>query len=113
MSVEKIKVYADDLIQNAMRIMKWEGLKHVCVFNQQNELVGTLHFDDVRLKENQDKSVEEVMHCNFHKIYGELDAEIGINAVVHEKDHCLPVYENKKIVGILNIENLFPYSEFN
>ncbi len=113
MSTEEIKVYEDDQINNILRVMKWEGLNHVCVFNEENQLVGTLHFDEVRRVQNQAKKASELMHKNFHKIYGEVDAEIGKKAILKEKDHCLPVFEDKKIIGILNIENIYQFNEFN
>lgn len=107
MSIEEISVYQDDPVKSALRIMQWEGLKHACVFDEQNEIVGTLHLDEVLKKENQNKIVKEIMHKDFHMIYGALDSEAGKKAVLREKDHCLPVFENKKIIGILNAEDLF------
>ncbi|MBN20211.1 MAG: hypothetical protein CL678_02900 [Bdellovibrionaceae bacterium] len=106
MSTEEIKIYENDLVKNAKKIMNWEGLKHVCVFSEDNELVGTLHYDDIHFQRNKDKKVMDIMHRDYHKIYGELDAEIGKRAVLLEKDHCLPVFENKEIVGILNLEDI-------
>jgi predicted transcriptional regulator len=113
MSVEEIKVYENDDLQNAKSIMEWEGLKHVCVFNEENKLAGTLHYEDIKHINDKNKTVHELMHTSYHKIYGSLDAEVGKKSVIKEKDHCLPVFENQKIIGILNIEDIFDAKEFN
>lgn len=113
MAKEEIKIFFDDNISNALRIMDWEGLKHVCVFNCSNKLIGILNYEDAKKVKNRKTLVKEVMHRNFHTIYGMLDADVGIQSVIDEPEHCLPVYENKKVVGILNIENIFTPNEFN
>jgi len=112
MSVEKVRVFENDNIRNALDIMFWEDLFHVCVFNENHDLVGILHFSDAKSAEDKTIAVKEVMNTKFEKIYGGVSAELGKKAVVQNKDHSMPVFEKKKIIGILNIENIHEYSQY-
>lgn len=113
MSTEEIKIYHDDQIEMALRIMEWEGLKHVCVFDDSDKLVGILNFQDAVKEKSKKKLVASLMHNDFHKIYGFLDADVGKKFVLKERDHCMPVFENQKIVGILSIEDYYSPNCFN
>ncbi|MFT6632701.1 MAG: putative transcriptional regulator [Bacteriovoracaceae bacterium] len=113
MSQEEIKIYQDDELETAERIMDWEGLKHVCVFDHNDELVGVLNYENVKKEKKLHLRVRYLMHTDFHRIYGQLDAQEGLKAVINEPDHCMPVIENQKIIGILSVEDFYFASDFN
>jgi len=112
MSVEKVRVYENDDIESVLNVMFWEDLLHTCVFDERNNLVGILHFNDALSIQNKNTPIKQVMKKNFEIIYGGLSAEVGKKALIENDDHCLPVFENQKIIGILNIENVIEYSQY-
>ncbi len=113
MNIEEIQIYRDDTIETAIRIMEWEGLAHACVFDHQEKLVGVVNFEELLKVKKKSDAVNAYMHQDFHKIYGLLDADTGIKAVMKERYHCMPVFENQRIIGILNYESLFDVRYYN
>ena len=63
-----------------------------------------MSYEKIKSIQNGEKKIGCFMKKNFQKIYGMIDAEVGKKRVRREKDHCMPVFENRKVVGILSAE---------
>lgn len=111
MDEEKVKIFENDPVIEVIRLMTWESILHACIFNENEELVGVINLNDLKKTRNKNTLVKDVMHRNFHKILGCIDAEIGIEIVNHEPDHCLPVIEDGVVTGILCVDNIESFLE--
>ena len=114
MTTELFTVRPDDLIDLAASIMDWRHVRHVPVENAQGELVGLVsHRGILRhvakgLGKNQIETVavRDIMRSNPVCGTPDMPTTEAIRLMREKKLSCLPILEDKNLVGIVTDHDL-------
>lgn len=114
---EEMRIYELDSLEQVKQIMEWEGIFHCCVIDENEKLVGMIDLESIKKLERH-KGLEGLMaadicHRPTHVLLGSMDAQRGVLTVVGDRYHSCPVFENGKVIGILNIEEVYPAQMFH
>ncbi len=109
MSTDLFTVRPDDLIDLAASVMDWRHIRHVPVEDNEGHLVGLVsHRDLLRLlaqglinRPTQTITVREIMRQNPITVEPGTPTLEALAIMRREGVGCLPVVENKKLVGIV------------
>ena len=124
MQTDIVTLRTNDTLDVAEDIMRMGRLRHLPVIQANNRLVGMVSQRDLLraslssvLKESayqQQKwlgkiAVRDVMSKGVVAIEADADIEEALNVLLIEKFGCLPVVEEKKLVGVLTETDLLEY----
>ncbi|MBQ0787929.1 MAG: CBS domain-containing protein [Oceanihabitans sp.] len=109
MNTDIFSVDKKDSLELVLHMMQWKNIHHMPVINNQKDLIGLLSWSDVKTHLNE---IEESTKCvsNFMK-----EAVITTTQYTTVKEakmcmqkhqiSCLPVVENKKLIGIITTKD--------
>ena len=107
MSKDLITVHEEDTVTLAEAMMRWEGIRHIPVENDDGELVGMFTLADVvqalRVRGHADGGLRigEIMHTNPRTVTADTATLEAIRIMRTENLSALPVVDGKKLEGIL------------
>jgi CBS domain-containing protein/gamma-glutamyl:cysteine ligase YbdK (ATP-grasp superfamily) len=107
MSKDLITVHEEDTVTLAEAMMRWEGIRHIPVENDDGELVGMFTLADVvqalRQRGGDDGGLRigEIMHKNPRTVSPDTPTLEAIRLMREENLSALPVVEGQKLEGIL------------
>ena len=107
MSRDLITVQAEDTVTLAEAMMRWEGIRHIPVENEEGELVGMFSLNDVVQALRKSKSQEEgmrigeIMHDSPRTVSADMPTVDAIRIMREENISALPVVREGKLEGIL------------
>ncbi|WP_147805257.1 CBS and ACT domain-containing protein [Alkalicoccus halolimnae] len=102
-----IPIDPSDTVQNAMKLMNGNRVRHLPVLDPQtSELIGIVSNRDLRELDN-DKTIQSVMIDNVHTAFPGDFVEEAAYMMLENRIHCLPVVSNtEKVIGILTDTDL-------
>ena len=107
MSRDLITVQAEDTVTLAEAMMRWEGIRHIPVENEEGELVGMFSLNDVvqalRTSKSQEEGMRigEIMHDSPRTVSADMPTVDAIRIMRDENISALPVVRDGKLEGIL------------
>ena len=107
MSKDLITVHEEDTVTLAEAMMRWEGIRHIPVENDDGELVGMFTLGDVvqalRTREGDEDGLRigEIMHKAPRTVAPDTPTLEAIKIMRDENLSALPVVEGSKLEGIL------------
>ncbi len=118
MTTKVFSVDENDLASLATSIMEWKNIHHVPVENHTGQLTGLLTWTHMKrhkqhtLGEGNSK-VEEIMEKNIITAYPEMEIKKAITIMKAKEIGCLPVIQNRHLVGIITIEDVIEFDRGN
>ncbi len=111
MSSQLFTVDENDLADLATSIMEWKGIHHVPVENSSGELCGLLtrtHMEKYQKNktENNNNIVADIMTKNLIIVKPETKILKAIHLMKKNEIGCLPVVQDKSLVGIITIKDI-------
>ncbi len=111
MSTQLFTIHENDLADLATSIMEWKGIHHVPVENIKGELVGLLtwaHLEKFKKNKNCDIDcvVADIMMKNVYIAHPETKILEAIHLMKLQDIGCLPVVQEKCLVGIITIKDI-------
>lgn len=108
MSTQLFTVHENDLADLAIRIMEWKKIHHVPVENTKGELVGLLTWAHLENYKNNDidSVVADIMMKNVYIAHPETKILEAIHLMKINDIGCLPVVQDKSLVGIITIKDI-------
>ena len=106
MTTDVFTVHADDLVDLAASMMEWEHIRYVPVEDQEGHLMGLVsHRALLRLvgskRPTDQVAVSEIMTTDPVTVSPDTSALEAIEVMRKHRVGCLPVVENRRLVGIL------------
>lgn len=116
MSNDVFSLYIEDNVSIAKEMMNWRAVRHIPVVDQKNMLVGLLtHRDLLRISVSSYSKTDEALQDQIHKkipigdvmqtniktVTPDTKISEAADLLVFHKFGCLPVVENRKLVGII------------
>jgi len=115
MTTQLVTAYKNDTAELTMKIMEWKKIHHLPVVNHNETLVGLLtwtHMQNFK-KRNQLESfavrVSEIMEKELHTVEVSTEIQEAIRIMKKHEIGCLPVTQNKQLVGIITIDDLLKF----
>ncbi|WP_425392050.1 CBS domain-containing protein [Ekhidna sp.] len=114
MSTRVFTVQEDDLAELATQLMLWKNIHHVPVENEKGEICGLLtwtHMQRFFERESKDsiETVGDIMATDVFTAYPELSISEAIPVMKKHEIGCLPVLQDKHLVGIVTIKDIQQY----
>ncbi|EMR01495.1 putative manganese-dependent inorganic pyrophosphatase [Cesiribacter andamanensis AMV16] len=114
MSTELFTVKDHDLADLATSVMRWKGIHHVPVENATGELCGLLTWTHLQRHQarNGDTGqclVGDIMARDLITVRTETSIKTAIALMKRNTIGCLPVVQDRCLVGILTIKDVLPY----
>lgn len=114
MSTRLYIVNENDLAQLATHVMDWKGIHHVPVENNSSDLCGLLTWTHIeRYKEmeavNEQLLVGDIMTRDVITVHPDTEIIKAIELMKKLEYGCMPVVENKDLVGIITIKDVMPF----
>ncbi|MCA8940962.1 MAG: CBS domain-containing protein [Planctomycetes bacterium] len=116
MTTDLFTVHPEDVVDLAASLMDWRHIRHVPVENKDGDLVGLVsHRAMLRLvgrgvanggNESRNVSVADIMKRDPVTVSPDTPTLVAIETMRAHKVGCLPVVENKKLVGIITERDL-------
>ncbi len=108
MSTQLFTVHENDLADLAINIMEWKEVRHVPVENTKGELTGLLTWAHLeKYKDNDiDSVVADIMMKNVYIVHPETKILEAIHLMKINDIGCLPVVQDKSLVGIITIKDI-------
>lgn len=116
MTTEVLTLFEDDNLELTEDLMKWKGIRHIPVLNQEQHLVGLISktdfltvaiskLADVSPKEERSLyrqlKVSEIMGRKITTTTPDTSAEEAARILNDNKFGCLPVVKEDRLVGII------------
>ena len=108
MSTDLFTISEDDLIDFVSNIMHWKKIRHVPVENEKGNLIGLLtsrnliHFLSMPNESHKDDAfVKKIMTTNLITVEPDTPTTEALRLMEEFNVGCLPVTQNKKLVGII------------
>ena len=107
MTTSLYKVKEDDIVDLAVHMMNWKKIGHIPVENEKGEFVGLITRNSIidYMIHNRDKlesaRVSEIMVEDLITVTPDTHLDAAIDLIVKNKVSCLPVVEEKRIVGLV------------
>lgn len=114
MSTQLYIVSEGDLAQLATHVMEWKGIHHVPVENGSGDLCGLLtwthmeHYKDMQAADDQ-LLVADIMTKDVVTVHPDTEITKAIQLMKKLEYGCMPVVENKHLVGIITIKDVIPF----
>ncbi|WP_420580363.1 HPP family protein [Reichenbachiella sp.] len=114
MSTRLYIVNENDLAQLATHVMEWKGIHHVPVENSGGDLCGLLtwthmeHYKEMQAVDDE-LLVADIMTKDVITVHPETEISKAIVLMKKLEYGCLPVVENKHLVGIITIKDVIPF----
>jgi len=113
MSTMLFTVKDTDLANLATSIMEWNNIHHVPVENDENELCGILTWSHASKyheeKDNPWHLVKDIMEKKVISVEATTPIKEAIRIMKTNEIGCLPVLQNKELIGIITIHDVRPY----
>ncbi|KAA3623656.1 MAG: CBS domain-containing protein [Flavobacterium sp.] len=113
MSTMLFTVKDTDLANLATSIMEWNNIHHVPVENDENELCGLLTWSHAsKYHEEKDNSwylVKDIMEKKVISVEATTPIKDAIQIMKTYEIGCLPVLQNKELIGIITVHDVRPY----
>jgi CBS domain-containing protein len=113
MSTMLFTVKDTDLASLATSIMEWNNIHHVPVENDENELCGLLTWSHAskfhKQEDNQWYLVKDIMEEKLITVEATTPIKEAIRIMKAYEIGCLPVLQNKDLIGIITIHDVRPY----
>lgn len=114
MSTRLYMVNENDLAQLATHVMEWKGIHHVPVENNAGDLCGLLtwtHMERYKEMEAMDEQllVADIMTRDVITVHPDTEITKAIQLMKKLEYGCMPVVENKHLVGIITIKDVIPF----
>lgn len=114
MSTRLYIVNEHDLAQLATSVMEWKGIHHVPVENDDGDLCGLLtwtHLERYKKMEAIDEQlrVGEIMTRDVVTVHADTEIKKAIQLMKKLEYGCMPVVQNKHLVGIITIKDVLPF----
>ena len=114
MSTRLYIVKENDLAQLATQVMEWKSIHHVPVENNSGDLVGLLtwtHMERYKKMELMDDElpVVKIMSKDVITVHPDTEISKAIQLMKKLEYGCLPVVENRHLVGIITIKDVIPF----
>jgi CBS domain-containing protein len=99
-------VQAEDALSLAEAMMRWEGMRHVAVEDENGDLVGVVSLRDIllTLKEDRgagDQRIAEIMEKEMPVVDPETPTLDVIKLMKDQRLGCVPVVRDSKLVGMV------------
>lgn len=114
MSTRLYIVSESDLAQLATHVMEWKGIHHVPVENNNGDLCGLLtwthmkHYKEMQAVDEQ-LLVSDIMTRDVITVHPDTAISKAIQLMKKLEYGCMPVVENKHLVGIITIKDVLPF----
>ena len=114
MSTQLFTVNEHDLSALATHIMKWKGVHHVPVENNAGEFCGLLTWTHMKKylddeNHNPKSLVNEIMVSSVSTVEPNTDIDEAISIMKENGYGCLPVIQDKQLIGIVTIPDIIPF----
>ena len=114
MSTRLYIVRDQDVAQLATHVMEWKGIHHVPVENKAGDLCGLLtwtHMNRYKEMEAVDDQllVANIMTKDVITVHPDTEIKRAIQLMKKLEYGCMPVLENKHLVGIITIKDVLPF----
>lgn len=111
MSTRLFTVYEDDVAEMATQIMQWKNIHHVPVEDKNGEVTGILTWTHMKRFQEMgsytgEERVGDVMNGKVFLGYPEMPITEAIELMKKNEIGCLPIVQNKHLVGIVTITDL-------
>ena len=108
MSTQLFTVYENDLADLAISIMEWKKIHYVPVENTKGELTGLLTWTHLEKYKNNDidSIVADIMMKNVYIANPDTKILEAIHLMKINDIGCLPVVQDKSLVGIITIKDI-------
>jgi CBS domain-containing protein len=118
MSTDLFTVHEDDLIYFVANVMNWNHLHYLPVEDNRGELVGLItsralldHYSTNMKTDDQFATAKEIMIRNPVTVSPETLSLDALNLMRKSKIGCLPVLDDKILVGLVTEMNFMNFSE--
>ncbi len=114
MSTELYTVNENDLAELATSVMLWKNIHHLPVENKAGQLCGLLTWTHIKRfrEKRRDKEqmvVAEIMTKDLLTARPETAIPTAIGLMKRNEIGCLPVVQDRHLVGIITIKDVIPY----
>ena len=113
MSTKVLTVKEKELADMAISIMQWKNIHHVPVENSSGKLCGLLtwtHAQKFRNGNNDTSyTVEKIMAKDIITVSASTTIKKAISIMKKNEIGCLPVTQDKELVGIITIQDVIPF----
>lgn len=114
MSTRLYIVNENDLAELATNVMEWKGIHHVPVENNDGDLSGLLtwtHMERYKAMEASDEQlmVGDIMTRDVVTVHADTEIKKAIQLMKKLEYGCMPVVQNKHLVGIITIKDVLPF----
>ncbi|MFP2996969.1 CBS domain-containing protein [Spongiivirga sp. MCCC 1A20706] len=114
MSTQLYTANENDLAELATSIMQWKNIHHLPVENNSKEFCGILtwvHVENQRKKMSYDENtlVSDIMVSDVIYASPTTKIEDAISLMEKHKIGCLPILQDKQLVGIISVKDLSPF----
>ncbi len=113
MSTKVLTVNEKELADMATSIMQWKNIHHVPVENSAGELCGLLTWTHAQKFRNEindpSLTIEKIMAKNVISVDTRTTIKKAIAIMKKNKIGCLPVTQEKELVGIITLKDVIPF----
>lgn len=113
MSTRVFTIREDDLASMATSIMQWKNIHHVPVENSSGKLCGLLTWTHTQKFGNatnsEEMAVKDIMTVDVISIPARTEISEAITLMKKHKIGCLPITQNKELVGIVTIKDVIAF----
>ena len=106
MSAEVISISESGSVNTAINLMKANGIRHLPVVNDSNELAGILSTKDVARARDENECVKNIMSTPVRIVSRRTNVKSVIDVMLKNKISSLLVANEKNVVGIVTTDDL-------
>ena len=105
MNIRTITAQENDSLELVLRMMQWKNIHHVPILDNHMDLIGLLTWTDVGKyldkTHEHEENITNIMQRELVTVTPNTPLEEAQTLLQKNKINCLPVVEDKKLVGII------------
>ncbi len=115
MSTQLVTAYWNDMAELTLRVMEWQNIHHLPIVDHDETLVGLLtwthlqRFNKGKEADNDSLQVSDVMEKTVVTVETSTGIQEAIKLMKQNKIGCLPVTQNKQLVGIITSKDVLTF----